>query len=117
MIGASDSAWPRAFVVCALRALAVSSAVPARPRKPPSFLPRALAAASALRVRSPIMPASSSATLAICCNRNRPVAPFDGRHVDEANLDVCGEELRQEGDAAREPRDVGDDERCAVRSA
>src|ERR1700722_2085346 len=46
MIGASDAAWPRALAVCALRALAVSSAVPARPRKPPSFLPRTLAAAS-----------------------------------------------------------------------
>jgi hypothetical protein len=34
MIGASDFAWPAAFVV---RALAASSAVPARPRKPPSF--------------------------------------------------------------------------------
>jgi hypothetical protein len=33
---------------------------------------------------------------------------FDGRHVDEANLDVCGEELRQEGDAAGQARDVGD---------
>jgi hypothetical protein len=29
---------------------------------------------------------------------------FDGRHVDEANLDVCGEELRQEGDGSSERR-------------
>ena len=36
MIGASDAACPAAFALWALRALAVSSAVPARPRKPPS---------------------------------------------------------------------------------
>ena len=41
----------------------------------PNLLPRALAAASASRVRLLIRPASSSATAAIRCNINFPVGP------------------------------------------
>jgi hypothetical protein len=96
----------RAFVVCALRALAVSCAVPDRPRKPPSFWPRALAAASALRVRSPIMPASSSATLDICCNGNRPVAPsMVGMSTKRISTSAARSFDRK---ATGQARDVGD---------
>jgi hypothetical protein len=42
---------------------------------PPSFTPRRLAAARAAFVLAEIIPASSSATAPICCNRNLPVAP------------------------------------------
>jgi hypothetical protein len=55
----------------AARALAVNRT----PRSPPSFTPRRLAAARAALVRAETIPASSSATAAICCNRNLPVAP------------------------------------------
>jgi hypothetical protein len=68
-----------------LRVAAPSLFTPCGPRRyPPLFQPdrgsrrvsaTRLATANALRVRSPIMPALSSATFAICCNRNRPVAP------------------------------------------
>ena len=47
MIGAIDRACWVAFSARAARALAVSAAVPARPRKPPSRVPRALLAANA----------------------------------------------------------------------
>jgi hypothetical protein len=62
MIGAIDRACRVAFRARAARASAVSAAVPARPRKPPSCFPRALLAANAAFVRAKIMPASSSAT-------------------------------------------------------
>jgi hypothetical protein len=54
---------------------ALALAVKRAPRSPPSFTPRRLAAARAAFVRAEIIPASSSATAAICCNRNLPVAP------------------------------------------
>jgi hypothetical protein len=41
----------------------------------PSFTPRAFGAAIALLVRSPIKPASNSATAAICVSRSRPIGP------------------------------------------
>jgi hypothetical protein len=47
--------------------VAVSAAVPARPRKPPSFFPRALLAANAAFVRAEIIPASSSVTKLVSC--------------------------------------------------
>ena len=40
------------------------------PLSPPSFTPRRLAAARAAFVRAEIIPASNSATAAICCNKN-----------------------------------------------
>ena len=63
--GAKSAARDFAAKDLARRALAQSAAVPARPRKPPSRLPRALAAASAARVRSEIIFASCSAMAAM----------------------------------------------------
>jgi hypothetical protein len=65
MIGARSAARDFAASDLARRALAQSAAVPARPREPPSRLPRALAAARAERVRSEINFASCSAMEAI----------------------------------------------------
>ena len=48
---------------------------PVAPIAPPSFTPRALAAARAALVRSDARPASSSATSAICDRTNLPMAP------------------------------------------
>jgi hypothetical protein len=59
----------------AARPMARASSVSFVLRTPPSFAPLALAAASAALVRLEIISASSSATLAICRNRNRPVGP------------------------------------------
>jgi hypothetical protein len=67
-------------------------------------------------VRSPIMPASSSATRHLL-EREPPSCAFDLWQVDEPNLNTGIEKLRQEGDAARESRDVRDDERRAVCAA
>ena len=72
-MGAIDRACSVAFSVRAARALAVSVAVPGRPRKPPNLFPRALLAANAAFVRAEIMPASSSATAIMICRRKRPV--------------------------------------------
>ena len=48
-----------------------------------------LGAARARLVRSLIMPASSSATLAICCNRKRPVAPsIEGKSTNLISTSV-----------------------------
>ena len=63
--GARSAARAFADADRACRALAQSAAVPGRPRKPPSRFPRALAAASAERVRSEINFASCSAMAAI----------------------------------------------------
>jgi hypothetical protein len=55
MTGARSAARDLAASDLACRALAQSAAVPARPRNPPSRLPRALAAVRAARVRSEII--------------------------------------------------------------
>ncbi len=65
MIGAKSAARDLAASDLARRALAQSAAVPARPRNPPSRLPRTFAAARAARVRSEIIFASCSAMAAI----------------------------------------------------
>jgi len=62
--GARSTARRFALSIRAARARAQSVQVPARPRKPPSCLPRAFAAANAARVRSDIIRASFSATAA-----------------------------------------------------
>jgi hypothetical protein len=54
----------------AARALAVPAAVPARPRKPPSFFPRALLAAKAAFVRAEIIPSAPT----MLCRRTRALS-------------------------------------------
>lgn len=65
MTGARSAARDFAARDLARRALAQSATVPARPRNPPSRLPRAFAAARAARVRSEIIFASCSAMAAM----------------------------------------------------
>ena len=69
MTGARSAARDFAARDLARRALAQSAAVPARPRNPPSRLPRAFAAARAARVRSEIIFASCSAMAAMMWDR------------------------------------------------
>jgi hypothetical protein len=75
MVAARSEARSCARARRTARPAALALAVSLAPRSPPSFLPRLLAAASAALVRAEIMPASSSATAAICCSKNLPVAP------------------------------------------
>jgi hypothetical protein len=83
----------------------------------------ALAAASAAFVRAEIMPASSSATAAICCSMNRPVGPsICGRSQNSTSTPASRRALRKAterrstspGEACRRPaqRRAGGD-RCA----
>lgn len=59
------------------------------PLLPPSFLPRAFAAASAFLVRSEMKPASNSATATSCCSMNRPVGPsMAGRSAKRTSTPV-----------------------------
>src|SRR5580704_11761612 len=55
-VGTRSEMRADAFANCTCRALAKFSGVPKPPRKPPSFTPRALAAARPARVRSEINP-------------------------------------------------------------
>lgn len=73
--GARSLARLSARLDCVARPRAWASRLARPPRSPPSFLPRAFAAANAALVRVEIIPASSSATAAICWIMKRPVGP------------------------------------------
>jgi hypothetical protein len=89
----------------------VGLAVNRAPRSPPSFTPRRLAAARAALVRAEIIPASSSATAAICCSRNLPVAPsIMGRSANRTSTPGL-KQARQEGDRAGKPVNLSHDQR------
>lgn len=75
IVGAISAARALACLASSARPAALASADRDTPRLPPSFLPLALAAARAALVRVEIMPASSSATDAVCCSINLPVGP------------------------------------------
>jgi hypothetical protein len=95
---ASLPACWRARPAITLRPMARASSVSLVRRFPPSLTPRAFAAASAALVRVEIIPASSSATDAICCSMNRPVGPsIVGRSANRTSTPALPNGLPQPG--------------------
>ena len=115
MMGAIDRACAVAFSVRAARALAVSSAVPARPRKPPSCVPRALLAARAAFVRAEIMPGLQLGHRHHALQEEATRGSLDLGKVAEAYIDASLEDPRQEALRASQAVDLGNHQRCTVR--
>jgi hypothetical protein len=110
----TSSSSPALFRARAIRAAVAAPSMPGvapRGRGLPSFTPRAFAAARAAFVRSPIIPASSSAAAASMVMKNLPPGP-GGRSGGVARPIDQGQ--REKG-VTSEAVELRDDERGAVR--